>query len=220
MRVSIMFAALSAGSLLFASPAYPQAQPKRSDLDTARELLKTDAAQSLKLVDRIIDEALAKDPEAICPGAAAAFLQSFMKGNFTVTVTVENDWCDALLVKGYALNELKRPIEAEAALKLLVGRAPANAQYQIEYAYTVRVNGDLPRALEVYLQAEKLASKLPDKNEGSHLRAMALRGQGFTLSDLKRWDEAVKAYKRSQKYEPDSEIARNELQYIEQNRPH
>src|SRR5213080_4809053 len=109
MVISKSFFAVAAAMALFSSSA--SGQPKGSDLQTAKELLKAgNPDQSLALVDPIIAQAMlkdAKDPKAVCPSAAAAFLQSFVKGKFSVSV--ENDWCDAMLVKGYALNELKRP---------------------------------------------------------------------------------------------------------------
>jgi tetratricopeptide (TPR) repeat protein len=219
MRVCQSLIAAFAAVALFTSSAH--GQPRQSDLESARELLKAGKAdQSLALVNPIIERALlddAKDPTAICPGVAAAVLQSFMKGDFSVSV--EDDWCDAMLIKGYALNELKRPMEAEQVLGSLVRHDPSNPQYLIEYAYTVRVNGQLEHSLDLYKKAEKLAAKFRDRESAAHWRAAALRGQGFAYTDLQRWDDAVKAYQRSFKYEPDNEIARNELQYIEQHRP-
>jgi tetratricopeptide (TPR) repeat protein len=220
MRVSNCLIAAIAAVALFGSSARGQ-QPKPSDLQTAQDLLKAGKAdQALALVDPIIAQAMlkeAKDPGAICPAAAVAVLQSFMKGNFSVSV--ENDWCDAMLVKGYALNDLKRPMEAAQVLESLVGHDRSNAQYLIEYAYTVRVNGQLDRSLDLYKQAEKIASRVQDRDSAAHWRAAALRGQGYAYSELQRWDEATKAYQRSLKFEPDSELARNELRYIEQHRP-
>ncbi len=219
MGVSRSLIGAIAGTALLASTA--AAQSKKSDLELAQELLKAGQAdQSLALIDPIIAQAMlkdAKDPTAICPGVAAAVLQSFMEG---VSVSVENDWCEAMLLKGYALNELKRSAEAAPVLEALVRHDPKNAQYLIEYAYTVRVNGHVERSLDLYKRAEKLASKLPDRERSAHWRAVALRGQGYAYSELQRWDDATKGYERSFKYEPDNDIARNELQYIEQNRPH
>ena len=219
MRVCQSFVAAVAALTLFGAPAY--AQPKPSDLESAKELLKAGKAdESLALLNPIIERAMlneAKDPTAICPGVAAAVLQSFMKGDFSVSV--ENDWCDAMLIKGYALNELKRPVEAEQVLEALVRHDQGNPQYLIEYAYTVRMNGKVERSLDLYKQAEKLAAKLRDRESAAHWRAVALRGQGFAYTELQRWDDAVKAYQRSFKYEPENELARNELRYIEQNRP-
>jgi tetratricopeptide (TPR) repeat protein len=219
MGVSKIFFAGAAVLALFSSSA--MGQPKQSSLESAKELLNAGRAdQSLALVDAIITQAMqkdAKDPKAVCPGLAAAVLQTFMKGNFEVSV--ENDWCEAMLVKGYALNELKRPGEAAKVLETLVGHDPHNAQYLIEYAYTVRVNGELERALDLYKRAEKLGSRLENRESAAHWRAAALRGQGYAYTDLQRWDDATKAYQRSLKYEPDSGLAKKELQYIEQHRP-
>ena len=208
------------GSVLISTPGYGQTQP--SSLASAKEMLKAGHPdQSLALVEPIIAQAMlneAKDPRAVCPSAAVALLQSFMKNNYSVSI--ENDWCDAMLVKGYALNELKRPSEAAQVLGTLVGHAPYDPNYLIEYAYTIRVNGELERSLDLYKQAETAASKLQDRQSETHLRAVALRGQGFALTELQRWDDSKRAYERSLKYEPENEIARNELRYIEENRPH
>lgn len=218
MRRSKRQCAILANLFLITSPIHAQTAP--SDLQTAQQLLKSGHPdQSLALVEPIIAEAMqnaAKDSKAMCPGEAVAVLQTFAKGEFTVSVT--NDWCDALLVKGYALNELKRPVEAEQILKTLVGHAPRNPQYLIEYAYTVRVNGDLERALGVYKHAGTITSNLPKNQTTNHWRAAALRGEGYVYTEMQRWDEAVKAYKSSLKYEPDSEIAHHEMQYIAERR--
>ncbi|QIL02407.1 hypothetical protein G7078_06125 [Sphingomonas sinipercae] len=201
------------------SPA--NAQEHKSEVERAAELMRAgEPEKSLVLVEPIIAQAMltsAKRPTAICPGVAAAILQSYMKG--AITATVENDWCEAMLVKGYALNELKRHAEAERVLEVLTHHDTGNAQYLNEYAYTVRLNGGLERSLDLYRRAEKLASKLPDRASADHWRAVALRGQGYALVELGRWDEAKKAYETSFKYEPANEIARHELQYIEENRP-
>jgi tetratricopeptide (TPR) repeat protein len=206
------------GVLLISSPLYGQAQ--ESSLEAAKKMLESGhPEQSLVLVEPIIADAMlkeAKDPDAICPSAAAAVLQSFMKGDFSVSV--ENDWCDAMLVKGYALNELKRPAEAAQVLKALVGHAPSNANYLSEYAYTVRVTGELERSLDLYKRAESITSKLPNRENAAHWLAVALRGQGYAFSELRRWDEAKKAYERSLRYDPKNEIALHELQYIAENR--
>ena len=129
------FVAIAAGASFSSSAS---GQPARSDIvGSAEALLKEGKAdQSLALVDPIIAQAMlkdAKDPKAICPGDAVAVLERFMKDK--VSISVENDWCEAMLVKGYALNELKRPAEAALVLESLVGHAPNNPQYLIEYAY-------------------------------------------------------------------------------------
>lgn len=49
----------------------------------------------------------------------------------------------------------------------------------------------------------------------SRYRAMALRGVAVILIDLERLDEAEKMLKKSLEIEPESEVAKNELSYIE-----
>lgn len=214
------FVAIAAGASFSSSAS---GQPAHSDIvGSAEALLKEGKAdQSLALVDPIIAQAMlkdAKDPKAICPGDAVAVLERFMKDK--VSISVENDWCEAMLVKGYALNELKRPAEAALVLESLVGHAPNNPQYLIEYAYTIRENGLLERSLDLYKRAEKLASKLEDRGSAAHWQAAALRGQGYAYIDLQQWDAAAAAYQRSFKYEPDNDLAHSELRYIDQHRPH
>jgi tetratricopeptide (TPR) repeat protein len=198
--------------------------PHQSEVQIARELLKQGKSQeAIAKVDPIIASAMAKDakdPDAICPGVAVAFLQNFMReDNPGVTVSVENDWCEAMLVKGYALTELKRPAEAAQTLGALVRHDTNNAQYLIEYGFAVRSSGETARALEIYKKAESLASRSTDKQLAAHWRAAALRGQGYAYIDLQNWDDAAKAYQKSLKYEPDNELAKSELRFVADHRP-
>jgi tetratricopeptide (TPR) repeat protein len=217
MRSAFVFV-LFAGMVMLAGQA--SGKPMPGDLLKAQQLLKSgepDAA--LKLVDPIVADALAgdaKDPAATCPSAAAAFLQKML--GLKATVTVENDWCSAMLVRGYALNELKRSAEAETMLATLVGHAPDSPHYLSEYAFTVRTNGDLAKSLSLYQQAAAVARRMEEGESRSHWLAVALRGQGFNYGEMKRWDEAEKAYRDSLKNEPGNKIALNELQWIAEQR--
>ena len=208
-----------AAAMLPVSPA-----SAKSELESAHDLLRAgQPEQALELVNPIIAEAqrgAAKDAGAMCPGIAVAVLQQFMRADDPdVQITVTNDWCDAMFVKGYALIELKRPAEAAQVLETLVGHDPNNPNYLAEYAVALRSTGQLDSALKMYQRAGKAASRLDNKQAADHWRAVALRGEGYVYIELQRWDDAVKAYKRSQKYEPNDEIARSELKFIEENRP-
>lgn len=66
-------------------------------------------------------------------------------------------------------------------------------------------------ALEAYRTAEAIRSWAPPT-----VVARALRGQGSSLIDLDRFGEAQAAFERSLELDPDSEIARKELEYIAQ----
>ena len=84
MRVSMSFLGALASMALLTSSVHGQSQ--RSDLESVKERLEAGHAdQALALVDPIIAQAMlkeAKDPAAICPSVAAAFLKSFIKGNY------------------------------------------------------------------------------------------------------------------------------------------
>ena len=50
----------------------------------------------------------------------------------------------------------------------------------------------------------------------AYLKPLVLRGIGFALTELDRLDEAQLAFEASLEVEPSSELAKNELIYIEQ----
>ncbi len=68
-------------------------------------------------------------------------------------------------------------------------------------------------ALQCYLRAATARDWAPQ----SHI-ARALRGQGVELIDLGRLDEAEDVLRRALELEPESDVARNELEYIEERR--
>jgi tetratricopeptide (TPR) repeat protein len=197
---------------------------KPSTLEQARALLaEAKPKEAIALVDPIIAKAEAdeaKDPEAMCPGRAADFLAAFMqKDNLNVTVTIEDDWCEAMLIKGFALSELKQKAEALTVLKKLVGHDDANPNYVAEYAFVLQTNGMLDESFANYQRVKDIASSLRDKQAKKHWRAVALRGLGYIYIERKQWDEATKSYKASLKDEPDNKVAKSELEYIKRKRP-
>lgn len=69
--------------------------------------------------------------------------------------------------------------------------------------------GQTDRAVSLYDKALKARPHMT-----THTRACALRGIGIELIELQQLDFAEKYLKESLKYDPDSTLARNELQYI------
>ena len=222
-----LVALFAAGSFGIAIPAMGQptstpVAPAPSALDQAKAALrqgKPDAA--LSLVGPIIAKAEAsdaKDADAMCPGAAAAFLTAFMakESKLNVVVSVENDWCEAMLVEGYALGELKRFDEAAERLGKLVKHDGSNANYLAEYGFALRSAGRVDQAMSAYKQAKAAASRYSDKSAQRHWRAVALRGIGYIEFDRQNWKAAEKAYKDSLRDEPGNQIALSELELIKQ----
>ena len=204
-------------------PVRSEDGPQASALERAREALaERKASEAIALVDPIIAKAEArdaKDADAMCPGVAAAVLGAFLaKQNSNVVVSVEDDWCEAMLLKGYALNELKQPENASAILGKLVGHDSNNPNYVAEYAYSLQASGKLDDSKMAYERLKVASSKLSDKVARRHWKAVALRGVGYIHSERREWEQAVKAYEQSLKEEPGNKIALNELDYIAESR--
>lgn len=66
----------------------------------------------------------------------------------------------------------------------------------------------LPEALAAYEEGLQLAA-IDDSG-----KARMHRGRGFILTEMERLDEAEAAYRESLKFEPNSELAKRELDYI------
>ena len=91
--------------------------------------------------------------------------------------------------------------------------APHWAEPLAERAYLIGSLGDRAASLEVYRAALDLAEKYPSS---AYLKPLILRGIGFALIELDRLDEAQRAFESSLQLEPTSELAKNELIYIQQ----
>ena len=106
-------------------------------------------------------------------------------------------------------NDAKEPEKAMAAADLGLAVAPREA----------RLVGEKGQAL-LRLHRYEIALSLYDKvlTADDFLaprgQALLLRAKGFTLTELRRFDEAEKAYRDSLALEPDHVLARNELAYI------
>ncbi|WP_067066174.1 tetratricopeptide repeat protein [Roseateles chitosanitabidus] len=133
-------------------------------------------------------------------------------------ITVNALVCDSLYGKAFALVDLKRLPEARDVLEQVVGLASVNSTYKSELAHVLAMTGQPLRALTLYREAQENAEFDPEGSR-AHRQAVALRGQGYALVELRRWDEAEAAYRQSQTFEPDNKIASDEILFIRQNRP-
>jgi len=123
-------------------------------------------------------------------------------------VDIGAPYCDALFIRAYLQTEVNDRSAALATLERLRGLAPHN----------LKMLGRLDEALPLYdTVAGKAALASTEQLEG-HWNAIALRGIGWIRVEQKRWAEGEQAYRDSQKFEPDNDIARHELEFIEKNR--
>jgi len=123
-------------------------------------------------------------------------------------------WAMAYWARGYAYNEMARYDDAIVELNKALALAPMDAQYTMELAFAHQQKRDWEQALALYQSAfayaELSAADIPE------MQCKALRGQGYNLVELHRFDEAKTAYSECLKLKPDEPKSLGELQYIEQ----
>lgn len=123
-------------------------------------------------------------------------------------------WAMAYWARGYAYNEMARYDDAIAELNKALALAPVDSQYTMELAFAHQQKRDWERALALYQSAfayaELSATDIPE------MQCKALRGQGYNLVELHRFDEAKVAYNECLKLKPDEPKSLGELNYIEQ----
>ena len=129
------------------------------------------------------------------------------------TVVLPPTWADSLFLRGYILIEQQRHAEARAALQQAVELSPSNSQYLGELAQLLARTGEAERALELFAQAKAAAEFSAPEQKAFHL-ARALRGQGYALIELQRYDEAEAAYRTVLASQPNNRLAQDQLRYI------
>lgn len=87
---------------------------------------------------------------------------------------------------------------------------PTNPKFIFEKAQALIHSGRLSEGMELYEQVNEIGPHVCARD-----LAVAQRGKGFVLIELGQLDDAEAAFRASLKHEPDNEIARNELLYIE-----
>lgn len=132
---------------------------------------------------------------------------------------IDSTWADAYLIKGYALVEQGRIGEGRTAIGKAIELSPEEPQYLSELAYTYQADHEWQRSLELYQHAERAASSIGDDPQSVVEQGRALRGQGFALVELGRWDEAERAYLRCLELDPADRSAADELRYVREQRP-
>jgi len=126
-------------------------------------------------------------------------------------------WAKAYWARGYAYDEMARYDDARRELDKALALAPMNSQYKSELAYVYLRKGDWKKSLELYRDAvdDASISGAGGPAEVTSLQCKALRGQGYTLVELHRLDDAAAAYKACLKLEPGEPKSLGELGYID-----
>ena len=125
-------------------------------------------------------------------------------------------WAYGHYGKAFALIELGQLDAATAELEKALKLSPYNPQFLSQRGFLYMKQKAWQEMLQSNLSAEEfvpLASP-DDRRDIEHARA--LRGQGFALIELDRLQEAEAKFLTSLKLDPTSQVAREELDYIEQ----
>lgn len=129
------------------------------------------------------------------------------------SVTLGPRFCTALFLKGFALFDLNRVMEARAVYQRLVALAPFHAQYQAELGQTYRLTQDWSKMLSICTNAAAVADLVGGEQQRVQKR-QAWRCMGYALTEQGRLDEAEQRYRDCLTMDPGDAVARHELDYL------
>jgi len=129
-------------------------------------------------------------------------------------VIADNHWADALFLKAYVLIEMRDLAAAKATLEKALNLSPKNSRYLSELGHIYQTEKNWTKALELFQRAEKAADTYsPDLLKSAEL-SRALRGQGYSLIEQGKLDEAEEIYKRCLEIDKNDRNAKHELEFI------
>jgi len=160
-----------------------------------------------------------KDTKFLCARSTTEslfYLISYGTVEGTNTVVLDYDYALAYYLSAYIFVEEGNFEAAIGDLRKALSLSPRNSIFLAELGHVYQTVRNWPAALEVFAQAEEASEGFsPDSVKDSEL-GRALRGQGFSLIELHRLEEAEAVFERCLEINPKDEKARNELRYIDQ----
>jgi len=152
-------------------------------------------------------------------GTADALVYSTMGASIKPPVATEvlgPAWAMAYWGRAYAYNEMARYDDAIVELNKALALAPYDAQYNIELAFDYQQKRQWATSLELYKTAAAFVDLTAAPGAVANMTCKALRGQGYNLTELHRYDEARAAYRACLEKIPDEPKSLGELKYIDQ----
>jgi tetratricopeptide (TPR) repeat protein len=223
---SFSLVALSAASSSMLMPQSNSQQDKLLD-EGKRILLQghpdTAIARYFEPIIQDYERQFVKDPRAIFSShgmvesliySAAAGEAEKQAGSPRGSLVVGGEWTDALVLKAYALVELKRTDEAIATLQRATTLSSQFPLPWIELGAIRQEQKDWPATLEAYQHAEDATTFLDDGPFKHQMQARAWRGKGFVYTEQGKLDDSESLYKKCLTLDPDDGIAKRELDYI------
>jgi tetratricopeptide (TPR) repeat protein len=132
-------------------------------------------------------------------------------------IVVDQFYCDAYFMKGFALIDLNRISDAGPFLQKASDLAPLNAHFMNEYAEWYKTNRNWQKSYELFEKAKGIA-EYSGESFRKEVEARSLRGMGFNMIEMGKLDDAEKMFKQSLKLLPGHKGSLSELQYIKEQR--
>jgi len=136
-------------------------------------------------------------------------------GNKRGAIAIQGPWTDALVMKGYALFELRRPEEAKTVLRRAIELSPVYPPPWIELGALYQQEKDWPAALDAYQNAEDGTEFMEEGAAKTSMLTRAWRGKAFVLTEQGKLDESEALYKKCLALDADDGAAKRELEYIQ-----
>jgi Flp pilus assembly protein TadD len=130
-------------------------------------------------------------------------------------LVIQGPWTDALVLKGYALFELRRPEEAKVVLRRAIELSPLYPPPWIELGALYQQEKDWSATLDAYQHAEDGAAFMAEGAAKTATLTRAWRGRGFVLTEQGKLDESEALYKKCLALDADDGASRRELEYIQ-----
>lgn len=207
-------------SLIMAAPSGALGKPN----DKAWELIRDKKpAEAIVKLDRVIAaEASRHEDEGRQIYCAHSPAETLMYTGMAAqagkaAVVLDPTWCMAIFLKGFALIDLNRPDEAKPLFDRAVEMAPMNSQFLSELAEWHKTRREWGTAFTLFERSSAAAELSNEENRIAH-KGRALRGMGFVLIEQGKLDEAERLFHQALALDPNDAGAKNELQYIEQQR--
>ena len=179
--------------------------------------------KALGVLDKLIESFEAKNSEskdrlysARTPPETLFYLVTAVAQEQRDASVLGPTWTLAYYMKAYALMELGRLTDARRALERARVLSPKNSLVLSELAYTYQSEQRWEDAVELYEESADAATNFSPDESRTQEEGRALRGQGFSLTELGQLEQAEAAYLRCLEINPNDEDAKRELAFIAQ----
>ncbi len=226
----IMISLRSLSSLLVSLSAVAYAAPVGSDADAvqmqrlreARQLM--DSGKSEKAIQTEINQVIIyyeqkysrESRKIYCARTSVENLSYLLEATSKkeAAIAIGPEWAVAYFMKAYALIDLGRVPEARTNLARALELSPRNSQYLNELAHLYQNEKNWKESQKLFILAEECAHAYAPEDAKVGEMTRALRGQGYNLVEMGKYDEAEAKYRECLRLDPNDRRTLTELEYL------